>query len=53
MTRGQEAFPISFSESSEGSILEDVNQDGLIVTNPNSNELEAHNNFISKITIKN
>ena len=53
MTRGQEAFPINFSESSEGVILEDINQDGLVVKDPNSDEVEAHNNFISTITIKN
>ena len=53
MTRGQEAFPINFSESSEGFILEDINQDGLVVKNPNRDEVEAHNNFISTITIKN
>ena len=53
MTRGQEAFPINFSESSEGFILEDINQDGLVVKDPNSDEVEAHNNFISTITIKN
>ena len=52
MTRGQEAFSIDFTESSEGFKLEDVNQDGLIIINPNNDELELHNGFISNITIK-
>tara|TARA_B100000795_G_scaffold51849_1_gene33975 strand:- start:466 stop:1128 length:663 start_codon:yes stop_codon:yes gene_type:complete len=52
MTRGQEAFSIDFTESSEGFKLEDVNQDGLIIINPNNDELESHNGFISNITIK-
>ena len=52
MTRGQEALSIDFAESSEGFKLEDVNQDGLIIINPNNDELESHNGFISNITIK-
>ena len=52
MTRGQEALSIDFTESSEGFKLEDVNQDGLIIINPNNDELESHNGFISNITIK-
>ena len=52
MTRGQEAFSIDFTESSEGFKLEDVNQDGLVIINPNSDELESHNGFMSNITIK-
>jgi len=46
MTRGQEAFSIDFAQSSHNINLEDVNQDNLVVTNPNNNELQAHNNFI-------
>jgi len=49
MTRGQEAFSIDFAQSSHNINLEDVNQDNLIVTNPNNDELQAHNDFISNL----
>jgi len=49
MTRGQEAFSIDFAQSSHNINLEDVNQDNLIVTNPNKDELQAHNDFISNL----
>ena len=53
MTRGQEAFSIDFAQSSDTLNLKDVNQDGLIVINPNSEELQAHNDFILNLKIKN
>ena len=53
MTRGQEALLIDFAESSEGLNLEDINHDGLIITNPNKHELVAHDEFILNITNKN
>ena len=49
MTRGQEAFSIDFAQSSHNINLEDVDQDGLIVTKPNNSELQAHNDYISSL----
>jgi len=49
MTRGQEAFSIDFSESSEGLNLVDIKQDELVITNPSNDELQAHDDFISTL----
>ena len=49
MTRGQEVFPIDFAQSPHNINLEDVNQESLVVSNPNNDELQAHNNFILKL----
>jgi DNA polymerase-3 subunit epsilon len=49
MTRGQEAFSIDFAQSSHNINLEDVDQDGLIVTTPNNSELQAHKDYISSL----
>ena len=49
MTRGQEAFSIDFAQSSHNINLEDVDQDGLIITKPNNSELQAHNDYISTL----
>jgi DNA polymerase-3 subunit epsilon len=51
MTRGQEAFLIDFSESSEVLKLKDINQGGLVITNPNNDELQAHDDFISTLKV--
>ena len=53
MTRGQEAFSIDFIQSSESINLGDINQDSLIITNPNNNELKAHDEFISNLKTNN
>ena len=53
MTRGQEAFSIDFVQSSESLNLVDINQDSLVVINPNSNELTAHDKFIANLKINN
>ena len=52
MTRGQEAFSIDFVQSSESLNLVDINQDSLVVINPNNNELTAHDEFIANLKIK-
>jgi len=49
MTRGQEVFPIDFAQSPHNINLEDVNQESLVVSNPNNDELQAHNNFILRL----
>ena len=53
MTRGQEAFSIDFVQSSESLNLVDINQDSLVVINPNNNELTAHDEFIANLKINN
>ena len=53
MTRGQEAFSIDFVQSSESLNLVDINQDSLVVINPNNNELTAHDKFIANLKINN
>jgi len=53
MTRGQEAFSIDFVQSSESLNLVDINQDSLVVINPNNNELKAHDEFITNLKINN
>jgi DNA polymerase-3 subunit epsilon len=53
MTRGQEAFSIDFVQSSESLNLVDINQDSLVVINPNNNELKAHDEFIANLKINN
>jgi len=53
MTRGQEAFSIDFSRSSDNVSLKDAVQESLLIINPNNEELKAHNHFISKIKNKN
>ena len=50
MTRGQEALSMDFSESPESFNLEDINQDGLVLTKPSKEELQAHHDFI--LTLK-
>ena len=49
MTRGQEAFSINFSQKVATQNLQDVNQEGLIETRPSNQEIQSHNEFISKI----
>ena len=49
MTRGQEVFPIDFAQSPHNINLEDVNQESLVVSNPNNDELQAHNDYISTL----
>jgi len=49
MTRGQEAFSIDFAQSPHNINLEDVNQTSLVVTRPNNNELQEHNDYISSL----
>ena len=49
MTIGQEAFSINFSQKVATQNLQDVNQEGLIVTRPSNQEIQSHNEFISKI----
>ena len=49
MTRGQEAFSIDFAQTPHNINLEDVDQDSLVVTHPNMDELQAHNDYISTL----
>ena len=49
MTRGQEVFSINFSQKVATQNLQDVNQEGLIETRPSNQEIQSHNEFISKI----
>ena len=49
MTRGQEAFSIDFAQTPHNINLEDVDQDSLVVTHPNNDELQAHNDYISTL----
>jgi len=52
MTRGQEAFSIDFAQTPHNINLEDVDQDSLVVTHPNNDELQAHNDYISTLKTK-
>ena len=49
MTRGQEAFSIDFAQTPHNVNLEDVDQESLVVTHPNNDELQAHNDYISTL----
>ena len=53
MTRGQEAFSIDFTSSLKNTNLKNANQESLIIINPNSEEMKAHQDFISKFKVKN
>ena len=46
MTRGQEAFSINFSQSSDTRNLKDVNQESLVITKPSKDEMRGHNELI-------
>jgi len=49
MTRGQEAFSINFSQSSDTRNLKDVNQESLVITKPSKDEMRGHNELILKL----
>tara|TARA_B100000795_G_scaffold87413_1_gene63611 strand:+ start:359 stop:1027 length:669 start_codon:yes stop_codon:yes gene_type:complete len=46
MTRGQEAFSINFSQSSDTRNLKDVNQKSLVITKPSKEEMRGHDELI-------
>ena len=52
MTRGQEVFSIDFVQNSKSPKLKNINQDNLIIIDPNSDELKAHDDFFSNLKKK-
>jgi|TARA_B110000014_G_scaffold262066_1_gene255218 DNA polymerase-3 subunit epsilon len=52
MTRGQEVLSIDFVQNSKSPKLKNINQDNLIIIDPNSDELKAHDDFFSNLKKK-
>tara|TARA_B110000091_G_C13394013_1_gene301318 strand:- start:161 stop:535 length:375 start_codon:yes stop_codon:yes gene_type:complete len=52
MTRGQEALSIDFARSSSNVNLKDADQEKLLIITPDREELEANEEFFSKINVE-
>ena len=52
MTRGQEAFIIDFKEEISNDKISPINFDQLIVSEPQKDDISAHNSYLKSIDRK-